>query len=185
MGKIWSFLQSHNSIGLVVSNKKIFKISTNQNTLWALAAMLDFRSVPKTQILYMTIQWTFLPSLVFFLKPQNRFESNLAEMFIVWSYTRFVFLVLIGNPTWLPGKFRPIRTHYGPWQPCWISDQRQKHKSCIWPSNEHFCQIWFKSVPLSQLNCDFAGMIIGWSCTKLVNRLPIGNSRWPPWLDLV
>jgi hypothetical protein len=28
--------------------------------------------------------------------------------------------------------------------------------------------------PLSQLNCDFAGMIIGWSCTKVVNRLPIG-----------
>jgi hypothetical protein len=42
--------------GLVVSNKKIFKISTNQNTLWALAAMLDFRSAPKTKILYMTIQ---------------------------------------------------------------------------------------------------------------------------------
>jgi hypothetical protein len=41
---------------LVVSNKKIFKISTNQNTLWALAAMLDFQSAPKTQILYMTIQ---------------------------------------------------------------------------------------------------------------------------------
>jgi hypothetical protein len=33
---------------------------------------------------------------------------------------------------------------------------------------------------LSQLNCDFAGMIIGWSCTKFVNRLRIGNSRWPP-----
>jgi hypothetical protein len=57
----------HLSIGLVVSNKKIFKISTNQNTLWALAAMLDFRSAPKT-------------------------------------------------------------------------------KTCIWPSNEHFCQVWFKSV---------------------------------------
>jgi hypothetical protein len=28
----------------------------------------------------------------FFLKPQNRFEPNLAEMFIGWSYTRFVFL---------------------------------------------------------------------------------------------
>jgi hypothetical protein len=39
----------------------------------------------------------------FFLKPQNRFEPNLAEMFIGWSYTRLVFLVLIGNPTWLPG----------------------------------------------------------------------------------
>ena len=44
--------------------KKIFKISTNQNTLWALAAMLDFKSASKTKILYMTIQWTFLPSLV-------------------------------------------------------------------------------------------------------------------------
>jgi hypothetical protein len=38
--------------------------------------------------------------------------------------------------------------------------------------------------PPSQLNCDFAGMIIGWSCTKLVKRLPIGNSRWLPLLDL-
>jgi hypothetical protein len=64
----------------------------------------------------MTIQWTFLPSLrkfkmtamtrlsltldpmgishfhLFFLKSQNRFEPNLAEMFIGWSYTRFLFL---------------------------------------------------------------------------------------------
>jgi hypothetical protein len=39
----------------------------------------------------------------FFLKPQNRFEPNWAEMFIGWSYTRFLFLALIGNPTWLPG----------------------------------------------------------------------------------
>jgi hypothetical protein len=30
----WSFLQSHNSIDLVVSDKKIFKISANENTLW-------------------------------------------------------------------------------------------------------------------------------------------------------
>jgi hypothetical protein len=36
-------------------------------------------------------------------KTQNIFESNLAEMFIGWSYTRFLFLALIGNPTWLPG----------------------------------------------------------------------------------
>ena len=40
---------SQNSIGLMVSNKKIFKISTNQNTLWALAAMLDFPSAPKNK----------------------------------------------------------------------------------------------------------------------------------------
>jgi hypothetical protein len=34
------------------------------------------------------------PFSAFFLKPQNRFESNLAEMFIGWSYTRFLFLAL-------------------------------------------------------------------------------------------
>ena len=32
------------------SDKKIFKISANENTLWTLAAMLDFKSAPKTQI---------------------------------------------------------------------------------------------------------------------------------------
>ena len=42
-----SFLQSHNLIGLVVSDKKIFKISVNENTLWTLADMLDFKSTPK------------------------------------------------------------------------------------------------------------------------------------------
>ena len=39
-----------------------------------------------------------------------------------------------------------MRTHYGPWQPCWISNQHQKHKSGREPSNEHFWQVWLKSV---------------------------------------
>jgi hypothetical protein len=39
-----------------------------------------------------------------------------------------------------------MRTHYGPWQPCWISNQHQKHKSSRGPSNEHFWQVWLKSV---------------------------------------
>jgi hypothetical protein len=50
----------------------------------------------------------------------------LAEMFIGWSYTRFLFLALIGNPTWLPG-------------PIMCSDWSKFY-------NEHFCQVWFKSV---------------------------------------
>jgi hypothetical protein len=33
------------------------------------------------------------------LSLQNRFEPNLAEMFIGWSYTSVLFLALIGNPT--------------------------------------------------------------------------------------
>jgi hypothetical protein len=43
-------------------------------------------------------------------------------------------------------KFQPMRTHYGHWQPCWISNQHQKHKSGRGPSNEHFWQVWLKSV---------------------------------------
>ena len=39
-----------------------------------------------------------------------------------------------------------MRIQYGPWQPCWISDQCQKHKSGRGQSNEHFWQVWFKSV---------------------------------------
>ena len=39
-----------------------------------------------------------------------------------------------------------MRTHYGPWQPFWISNQPQKHKSGRGLSNEHFWQAWFNSV---------------------------------------
>ena len=39
-----------------------------------------------------------------------------------------------------------MRTHYGPWQPCWISNQQQKHISGRGPSSEHFWQVWLKSV---------------------------------------
>ena len=43
-------------------------------------------------------------------------------------------------------KFQPMRTHYGPWQPCWISNQHQKHKSGRGTSSEHFWQVWLISV---------------------------------------
>ena len=39
-----------------------------------------------------------------------------------------------------------MRTHYGPWQPCWISNQHQKDKSGRGPSSEHFWQVWLISV---------------------------------------
>jgi hypothetical protein len=41
--------KSQCNCGLVVSDKKIFKISANENTLWTLWAMLDFKSAPKTK----------------------------------------------------------------------------------------------------------------------------------------
>jgi hypothetical protein len=58
-------------------------------------------------------------------------------MFIVWSYTRFLFLALIGNPTWLPG---PIMCS-------WLVEiLKIFHKSGRIPSSEHFWQVWLKSV---------------------------------------
>jgi hypothetical protein len=39
-----------------------------------------------------------------------------------------------------------MRTHYRPWQPCWISNQHQKHKPGRGPSNEHLLKVWLKSV---------------------------------------
>jgi hypothetical protein len=57
---------------------------------------------------------------LFFLKPQNRFEPNLAEMLIGWSYTRFLFLALIRNPT---------------------SDRQTIHQFGTGPPNDHSCKV--------------------------------------------
>jgi hypothetical protein len=59
-----------------------------------------------------------------------------------------------------------MRTHYGPWQPCWISNQHQKHKSGRGPSSEHFWQVWLKSVQLFQSRRV--------KCEKLTD----GRTRW-------
>jgi hypothetical protein len=88
------------------------------------------------------------------LKPLNRFGPNLAEMFIWRSFTRFVILVQIGNPTWLPG-------------PIICSDWLK-----LWKSS---CQKL-----LSRWNCNIIEMMTGWSSTKFVIFVPIAYPRWPP-----
>jgi hypothetical protein len=55
-----------------------------------------------------------------------------------------------------------MRTHYGPWQPCWISNQYQKQKSGRGPCNEHFWQVWLKSVQRFQRR--------RFKCEKLTDR---------------
>ena len=109
---------------------------------------------------YELLSWVSVRPLAFFfftfkssLKPLNRIEPNLPEMFIGWSSTRFFFGADLKSNM-------AARVHN-------VFSLAEILKSS--------CQ-----KPPSQLNCDLAGMIIGWSCTKLVNRLPIGNSRWPP-----
>ena len=39
--------------------------------------------------------------------------------------------------------------------------------------------------PLGQLKPICPGMIIGWSATKCVFFMPIGNPRWPPSQDII
>ena len=71
-----------------------------------------------------------------------------------------------------------MRTHYEPWQPCWISNQHQKHKSGRGPSSEYFWQVWLKSVQRFQRR--------RFKCEKLTDgwtddgRLPmIKKKTWP------
>ena len=70
-----------------------------------------------------------------------------------------------------------MRTHYGPWQPCWISNQHQKHKSGRGPSSEHFWQVWLKSVQRFQRR--------RFKCEKLTDGLPTlthdksSHGLWP------
>jgi hypothetical protein len=63
-----------------------------------------------------------------------------------------------------------MRTHYGPWQQCWISNQHQKHKSGRGPSNEQFWQVWLKSVQRFQRR--------RFKCEKLTDRgLPMTKTH--------
>jgi hypothetical protein len=65
-----------------------------------------------------------------------------------------------------------MRTHYGPWQPCWISNQHQKHKSGREPSSEHFWQVWLISVQRFQRR--------RFKCEKLTD----GRTDAYPWQKL-
>jgi hypothetical protein len=69
-----------------------------------------------------------------------------------------------------------MRTHYGPWQPCWISNQHQKHKSGRGPSSEHFWQVWLISVQQFQRR--------RFKCEKLTDGRTTTNDKsshglWP------
>jgi hypothetical protein len=102
MDRTWDFLAKQSTLinyGCVLS-KVIEQFPSEQTGRKTSVATVTVNRI-KGPTLYNDIPLTIKDYML--LKPQNRFESNLAEMFIGWSYTRFVFLALIGNPTWLPG----------------------------------------------------------------------------------
>jgi hypothetical protein len=63
----------------VVSDKKIFKISANENTLWTLAAMLDFKSAPSHDL---TLEIT-TRCLIFFSGNLSEEESKLVMYTVI------------------------------------------------------------------------------------------------------
>ena len=72
-----------------------------------------------------------------------------------------------------------MRTHYGPWQPCWISNQHQKHKSGRGPSSEHFWQVWLISVQRFQrrrFKCE--KLTDGWTDAYPWQKLTWPMARW-------
>jgi hypothetical protein len=68
-------------------------------------------------------------------------------MFIGWSSTRFVFLVLIWNPTWLPESI--MCSHWLKFKKIFLSETTKpielwlcNFESC--PSKDHSCHVCFK-----------------------------------------
>ena len=69
-----------------------------------------------------------------------------------------------------------MRTHYGPWQPCWISNQHQKHKSGRGPSR----QVWLISVQRFQrrrFKCE--KLTDGRTDGRTTNAYPWQKLTWP------
>ena len=93
------------------------------------------------------------------LKPLSRMKPNLAGMLLGWSSTKFVF-------------FRADRN----------LNMAARANNAFW-----LAEIWkiFSSKPIGHFNCCFAGMVLGWSCTKFVFFVPIWNPRWPPQPNIV
>ena len=67
-----------------------------------------------------------------------------------------------------------MRTHYGPWQPCWISNQHQKHKFGRGPFSEHFWQVWLISVQRFQRR--------RFKCEKLTDGRTLTHDKSSPGL---
>ena len=147
-------------------------------------------------------------------KPLGQLEPNLAGMFLGWSSTQFPFFVPIGYSTWLPGpiicsdwlkfqRFSSLKL-MNDWTQTvieWslecplpsfcvlcrseIQDGRHRRtKINIGPYGKMFkvpsfqkLQIWLKP------NCTW--MFIRWSSTNFRFFVPIWNSKWRLWQDLV
>ena len=95
---------------LLIPSRSINKYGHHRQFLfliWLIFSSPDHRHRPCELLSWISIRRSSVRQLFTFnsssRKPLNIFQPNLPYMFIGWSSTRFVFLVYIGNSTWLPG----------------------------------------------------------------------------------
>jgi hypothetical protein len=90
-------------------------------------------------------------------KPLGQLQPTLARMFLGWSSTQFLFFVLVGYSTWLPGSI--ICSD-------WLKFQRSSSLKLM-----------------NWLNPNCKWMVIGMSFTKFLFFMSNGNPRWPSSQD--
>jgi len=78
-------------------------------------------------------------------------------MILGWTCTKVVQRIMISQKTWLPGV--------GPVFYIWLYRK-------LWKSSSPKLLVWFRS--------NFIGMILGWTCTKVVQRIMISQKTWLP-----
>ena len=91
------------------------------------------------------------------LKPLDGIWWNLAGMFLGWTSTKVVQRIMISQKTWPPGA--------GPVFYIWLYRK-------LWKSSPPKLLVWFQN--------NFIGMILGLTCTKVVQRIMISQKTWPP-----
>ena len=124
------------------------------------------------------------------LKPLSQMKWNLVGSIYGRSSLKIAHFVPIYYQTWPPETILvadwPIFCSPGH-RPCELLSWLSVCRPSI--SFSHLNLLWNHWTELNQSchKCSLDGLpdLCLWSCTKLVNRLPIGNSRSPPWLDLI
>ena len=84
------------------------------------------------------------------------FQNNFIGMILGWTSTKVVQRIIISQKTWPPGA--------GPVFHIWLYRK-------LWKSSSPKLLVWFQN--------NFIGMILGWTCTKVVQRNMISQKSWP------
>jgi len=85
------------------------------------------------------------------------FPNNFTGMILGWTSTKDVQRIMVSQKTWPPGA--------GPVFHVWLYRK-------LWKSSSPKRLVWFQK--------KFIGMILGWTSTKVVQRIMLSQKTWPP-----